>query len=57
MSQLKGYSQLTEEVIDIGPPTEDLDTLLGLADMVATSRPGLIVYAEGPVLQKWKDET
>lgn len=56
MSQLKGYSQLTEEVIDIGPPTEDLDTLLGLADMVATSRPGLIVYAEGPVLQKWKDE-
>lgn len=57
MSRLKGYSTLTGDVIEIGPPTEDLDEILGLADMVATSRPGLIVYAEGPVLQKWKEQT
>ena len=54
MSQLRAFSELTEEVIDIGPPTEDLDAILGLADTMATNRPGLIVYVEGPVLQKWE---
>ena len=54
MSQLKAFSLLTDDVIELGPPTEDLDAILGLADTVATDRPGLVVYVEGPVLQKWE---
>lgn len=57
MSQVKAYSTLTGDVIDIGPPTEDVDAILGLADTMATNRDGLIVYLEGPVLQKWGQET
>ena len=48
---LKLYSQITDEVTDLGLPSEDLDALLQLGDMMATSRPGIIVY-----LQPWKDE-
>lgn len=55
MSQLKAFSTLTEEVLDIGPPSENLDAILELGDMMASSRDGLIVYVQGPVLQKWKD--
>lgn len=54
MSRLRAYSQITDDVIDIGPPSEDLDALLGLADMMAPHT-DLIVYVEGPVLQKWED--
>lgn len=53
VSQLKAYSLLTGDDLEIGPPSEDLDEILGLADELATSRPGLIVHVEGPVLQKW----
>ena len=54
MSQLKGYSLLTEDTLILGPKTEDLDMILGLGDMMATNREDtLIVYVEGPVLQKW----
>jgi hypothetical protein len=49
------FSLLTEETVDLGLPTEDLDTLLELGDTVATSRPDVIVYVEGPALQKWSE--
>lgn len=55
MSQLKAYSQLLDEVIDLGSPTENLDDLLQLGDFMATGRPGIIVYVEGPALRKWTD--
>lgn len=51
MKQLKAYSQLTEDVLDIGSPSDNVDELLQLGDTVATSRPGIIVF-----LQPWKDE-
>ena len=53
MSQLLGLSSYMEDPLPIGPPSEDLDALLGLADLMATNRPDLIVYVEGPALQKW----
>lgn len=40
--------------MDLGPTTEDLDAILQLGDTMATSRPGLIVYVEGPALKEWK---
>jgi hypothetical protein len=52
--QLKGYTVLGEEPFDIGSPSEDLEALLNLGDMMATSRPGLIVFVEGTALQKWE---
>lgn len=55
MSQLKLFSTQTEEILEIGPPSEDLDAILGLADMMATNRPDVIVYVDGPALQKWED--
>lgn len=55
MSQAKLFSTLTEETVDLGLPSEDLDAILGLADTIATNRPDVIVYVEGPVLQKWSD--
>lgn len=50
---MKTYSLLTEEIEKIGPPSENLDSILGLADLVATGHDNVIVYVEGPVLQKW----
>ena len=56
MSQLKEYSLLTKEVTNLGPPTENLDQILGLAEMEATNREdSVIVFVQGPVLQKWVD--
>lgn len=52
-SQLKGFSDFLDEPFDIGLPTQDFDTILELGSTLAESRPGLIVYVEGPVLQKW----
>ena len=49
------FSPLTEDVVDLGLPGEDLDKLLGIADMVATINPDVIVYVEGRALQKWED--
>lgn len=49
--QLKQYSQIDGEVINLGLPSDDVDSLLQLGDMMATSRPGIIVF-----LQPWKDE-
>ena len=54
LSQLKIYSQLLDEDVEVGPPSEDLDALLELGDFMAASRPGLIVHVEGPALQKWE---
>lgn len=55
MSQMKVYSLLTDEITNLGPPTENLDALLFLGEVMATGRDDLIVFATGPALQKWKD--
>lgn len=47
------YSILTQETVDLGIPTEDLEALLGLAETVATGHDDVIVYIDGPALQKW----
>lgn len=57
MSQLKAYSLLTGDDLEIGPTTEDLDAILELGDTIATSRPGIIVHVEGPALQKWEGDS
>lgn len=49
--QLKQYSQMDGEVIDLGLPSDDVDSLLQLGDMMATSRPGIIVF-----LQPWTEQ-
>lgn len=51
MNELKGFSLLTEEVLDLGVGSDD--ALLELGDMQATGHPNLIVYLENPPLQKW----
>ena len=51
LHQLKMYSQLTEDDLDLGLPSEDQDELLELGDAIATSRPGVIIH-----LQKWTDD-
>lgn len=58
MNQVKAFSTLTEDVIEIGPPTEDADAILELGSLAATGHDNLIVFTEQPVpLQKWEDET
>jgi hypothetical protein len=52
VSQLKAFSLLTEDLLDLGPKTEDLDAILGLAETMAP-HPDLIVFVDGPALQKW----
>lgn len=54
MSRAKAFSLLTEETVDLGVPTENLETLLGLAETVATGHDDIVVYIEGPALQKWE---
>lgn len=49
------FSTLTEETIDLGIPSNDLDALLELAETVATGHDDVIVYIQGPALQKWSD--
>jgi len=51
--QVKAFSDLMEEPIDIGPPSEDFNEILELGTFMAESRPGLIVYVDNPPLQKW----
>lgn len=51
------FSLLTETTTDLGVPSENLDLLLGLAETVATGHDDVVVYIQGPALQKWKDET
>lgn len=53
MSQAKAFSLLTEDVVDLGLPTEDIDKILGIAEMVATLSDDVIVFVEGPALKKW----
>ena len=53
MSQAKAFSLLTEDVVDLGLEGEDLDKILGIAEMVATLSDDVIVFVDGPVLQKW----
>lgn len=57
MSYLKAYSQLTGDVLELGPDTTDLDDILGLGETMATNRDSLIVFVDGPPLQKWERET
>lgn len=52
--QLKKWSDLMDEPLDVGPPTGDLNKILELGTMVAESHPDLIVYVENPRLQKWE---
>ena len=52
--QLKGFSDLMDEPIDLGLPNENFSEILELGTMMAESRPGLIVYVENPPLQKWE---
>ena len=50
------FSDLTGETKELGPATEDLDAILGLGEQTATFAPEVIVYVEGPVLQKWEGQ-
>jgi hypothetical protein len=45
------FSQLTEDDMNLGLPSDDLDALLELGDVIATSRPGVIVH-----LQRWEPD-
>lgn len=56
LQQMRVYSQLLDEDVDLGLPSTDVDALLGLGDMMA-DRPALIVHME-PVsrLRKWADD-
>lgn len=47
------FSLLTEDVVDLGIPSENLDEILGIAETAATGHDDVIVYVEGPALQKW----
>jgi hypothetical protein len=51
MDVLKQYSLITEEDTILGLPSNDKDALLLLGDIIATSRPSVIVH-----LQKWTDD-
>ena len=53
MAKLKGYSLLTEEVLDLGPTQQTPEEILQLGETMATSRDGLIVFVEGR-LPKWE---
>lgn len=55
--QAKIYSQLLDEVVDVGHPSEDFDEVLGLGEFMAAGRDSLIVFVDGPRLPEWKDET
>lgn len=52
--RLKGFSLLTEDVVDLGIPGDDADQLLNLGETLATGRDDFIVFVEGRIpLQKW----
>jgi hypothetical protein len=53
--QLKAYSALIDEDVEIGPKTDDFDQILGISEYMAEGRPGLIVHVEGSRLPKWED--
>lgn len=53
MSQLKAFSLLTEDVVDVGLPSEDGDYLGGLGDLMASGRDSLIVFVDGPAIREW----
>lgn len=53
--ELKAYSLLTGDVLDLGPTDADPDELLELGAYAATIAPGTIVFTEGPTLQTWED--
>ena len=52
--QVKAFSDLMDEPIDIGLPSENFSEILELGYVMAESRPGLIVYVDNPPLQKWE---
>lgn len=55
MSRLQAYSQITGDVIDLGPENESPAAQLQLGEMMATGRENsLIVFVNE--LQKWEDE-
>lgn len=54
--QVKAYSELTDEVRNIGPPSQDADEILELGAFVATGRDNVIVFVDPPTftLPQWK---
>lgn len=39
--------------MDLGIPSENLNEILEIAEMTATGHDNLVVFVEGPALQKW----
>lgn len=58
MAQLRAMSQLTGDVLDLGIPTDDVDAILGLGEIMATNRDdSLIVFVdETPGLPEWRGD-
>lgn len=54
MSRLKAYSQITGDVVDVGPDDASPAQQRELGDMLATNRDSLIVFVDG--LQKWETD-
>ena len=52
MSRLRAYSELTGDVLDLGPANASADEQLELGSMLATNRDSLIVFVDK--LQKWE---
>ena len=57
MGQLKKYSTLTDELLDVN--VDYTTDVLELASLIATGHDDVIVFVEGklPPLQKWEPET
>lgn len=54
MSRLRAYSELTGDVLDLGPTDALPDAQIELGATLATNRDSLIVFVEG--LQKWESD-
>lgn len=54
--QVQAYSTLADEVLDIGPPSNDPDQILELGAFVATGREDVIVFVDPQTitLPLWK---
>jgi hypothetical protein len=50
--RLQAYSTLTGDVVDLGEPGSDLETLTSLGETAATGHDNLIVFVDR--LQKWE---
>lgn len=52
--KLQAFSTLTGDVVDLGEPSRDLETLTDLGETAATGHDNLIVFVSG--LQKWEKD-